>query len=204
MEKLGYIYSSQAVNNPRGFIGVVKAYKDADPSKPLLIVGLENAKKNKGYKNILDKRLDEKTWWTFKKTEKRTDYERDIESFYKETLARAVASVKYYYINIFSLSVTKLKALHKIFFSPEKKYIYLSNDLLYILFKGNMVMGVSLSILKYCGINPKKVLHHLRQNKQNVIYTDSSSFVIDMLRDIKNNKYVIPYLMSKEESRDDP
>lgn len=203
MEKLGYIYSNQRVNNPREFIGVVNAYKDADPSKPLLIVGLDNAKKHKGFKTILDKQLGENTWWTFKKTEKRTDYERDIESFYKETLARAVASVKYYYVNIFRLGFKKIKAVYDIFFSEKKKYIYLSNDLLYILFKDNIVIGVSLNILQYCHISTKKVLHRLLANKNNVVYTDSSPFVISLRNDIKH-KYTIPFLMSKEKINNDP
>ena len=80
MNKLGYIISDRKISDLRDFVGNVKDISQADSTKPLLYIGYKNAKKVKGYKNILEKKIDDKTFWTFKKTESRSDYEIDLEN----------------------------------------------------------------------------------------------------------------------------
>lgn len=195
MKKLGYIVSDKKINNIKDFVGVVDDISLADPTKPVLLVGIENAKKNIDNFSILDKKVNDKLFWTFKKTEKRVDFENDLNYFYNYIIYNITSNIKYYYINILKLKYNKIKKLYNILFSGEKKYIYISNNMLYILYNGS-VLGISISILEYIKIDIKKFFKKLYSNENNIICTNASNCVKSIKAEIGNKKYVIPYFMS--------
>ena len=82
MSCLGYIVSDNKIKNLKGFVEQVNDVSLADLTKPTLFVGIENAKKNIKDFSILEKKYGENIFWTFKKTEKRVDFEEDINHFY--------------------------------------------------------------------------------------------------------------------------
>ena len=197
MKKLGYIVSKRKIKNVVDFVGVVNSVEDVeDPTKPFIIVGLEEAKEIAPNFSILNKKLDEDVFWTFCKTERRTDHERDLENFYRYVLDKALNNIKYYYINILNLKYNKVKNLLNIINSKEKKYIYTSNDMIYIYYNENIILGISIKILKYINIDIKKVFRILYKNKNNIIYNTDSFLTQEMKRVITNKKYVTPYFIS--------
>ena len=59
-----------------------KSINDIDSTKPTLIIGWEEVKSIYGKDiSILEKQINEKVFWTFDKTERRNDYEKDIFTF---------------------------------------------------------------------------------------------------------------------------
>lgn len=195
MEILGYIVSSGKINESVGFVEVVKSYDEIkDPTKPILIIGLNEAKKFTDGFSILNKKIDENIFWTFSKYEKRNDYEKDILSFYEYLLKSNIESINYHYFNIINAKYSSIKKIINFVKKSEDKYIYISNDMLYI-YMNNYVIGISLAISSYCGVNKTKILSKLHSNKSNIIsYNDF--FVDNKLKKIINNKkYVIPYFM---------
>lgn len=196
MKKLGYIVSKRKINNAVDFVGVVDdVSKVEDPTKPFIIIGLEEAKKISPNFSILNKMLDINVFWTFGKTERRVDYERDLDKFYDYVLNKSIENIKYYYINILTIKYNKIKKLLNIINSKEKKYIYTSNDMIYIYYNNN-ILGISLRILKYININIKKIYKILYSNKNNIIYNNDSFLTSKMRKVINNKKYVIPYFIS--------
>lgn len=197
MKKLGYIVSKRKINNLVDFVGVVDdVSKIEDPTKPFIIVGLEEAKKVSPNFSILNKRLDIDVFWTFGKTERRVEYERDLDKFYDYVLNKSIDNIKYYYINILTIKYSKIKNLLNIINSEEKKYIYTSNDMIYIYNNKNYILGISIKILKYININIKKIYKILYNNKNNIIYNNDSFLNSKMKKVINNKKYVIPYFIS--------
>lgn len=195
MKKLGYIVSDKSISNIKDFVGVVNDISLADPTKPVLIVGIKNAKKYIDNFSILNKKVNDNLFWTFKKTEKRVDFENDINYFYNYIIYNITSNIKYYYINILNLKYNKIKKLYNILFSGEKKYIYISNNMLYILYNGS-VLGISISILEYIKVDTKKFFRKLYSNENNIICTNASECVKSIKAEIGNKKYVIPYFMS--------
>lgn len=195
MKKLGYIVSDRKINDAKDFVEVVNDISLVDSTKPVLLVGIENAKKNIKNFSILEKKVNDNLFWTFKKIEKRVDFENDINYFYKYIIYNITSNIKYYYINILNLKYNKIKKLYNILFSSEKKYIYISNNMLYVLYNGS-VLGISISILEYINIDIKKFFRKLYSNKENIICTNASECVKSIKSEIGNKKYVIPYFMS--------
>ena len=196
MSSLGYIVSDTKIKNLKGFVEQVNDVSLADLTKPTLFVGIENAKKNIKNFSILDKKYGDNIYWTFKKTEKRVEFEDDIEKFYNNIIYNISCNIKYYYINIYNLRYNKIKKLYNILFSDKGKYIYISNEMIYLLYKDNIILGISLNLLEYIKIKKEKILSKLYSNKNNIICTDVSKCVKAIRNEIGNNKYVVPYFMS--------
>ena len=199
MKKLGTIISKRAIKDVVGFVEVVKDIESvSDPTKPILIIGMEEAKKQGKDFSILNRKLDQNTFWTFGKTERRTDHERDIQKFYEYVLNKSIFNIKYYYINIFKLRYNKIKNLINLLLNDNKKFIYINNNIIYIYYN-NYILGLSLTMTEYMGINREKIIRKIRSNKNNVVYFHSS-FLDGKMKEIGNKKnYILPYFMSLQE-----
>jgi len=195
MNVLGYIVSDKKIRNLDSVVKQVNSLELADKGKPTLLVGWENAKKHSGYTSILNKKLDENLYWTFSKTESRYDFEKDIYNFYNIIYNNILNNIKYIYINIFKIKYNKLKKiLYYILYSDKDKNIYINNNMIYIPFEDS-VIGVSLNVLEYCGIKSSKVIEKIKSNPRNRIYYDDDRVVFKFLGRLRNNKYIIPYLI---------
>ena len=195
MNKLGYIVTDRKISNVKEFVGVVNDISLADPTKPILIVGIDLAKKYIDKFSILDKKVNDNLFWTFKKTENRVDFENDLNYFYNYIIYNIYKNINYYYINILKLKYNKIKKLYNILFSTNKKYIYISNNIIYLLYNKN-ILGISITILEYLKIDMKKFFRKLYSNENNVICTNASDCVKSIKSEIGNNKYAIPYIIS--------
>lgn len=197
MKKIGYIYSEKKINNIPKYIGVVNELSLIDdPNMPLLIVGYYKAKERiEDFKScILTRKVNEKLFWTFSKTEKREVYEKDLEEFIRHCFNLLIGDLKYFYVNPFKLTYTKTKKILNILNYSEQKYIYISNDMLYLYHNSN-VFGFSLKILEYCGISKEKILNRLKNNKSFTIKYENM-VEHDIRQIISNKKYVMAYLVS--------
>ena len=190
---LGYIVTDRKLKNIDGFVEQVDDISLTDPTKPILIIGWKNAKKDPRYSSILDKQLDENTFWTFSKTESRADFEEDLKVFYNYIYNNILNNIIYNNINIFKLKYNKIKKLLNII---KNKNIYLSNNILYIPHEGG-ILGLSLSILEYCHIPREKVLDRIKKLNANII-EDSGKFIFKLSKQLGNKKYAIPYFIEEK------
>ena len=193
MKKLGYIVVGKKLTNIEGFVEQVHSIEEADSTKPILIVGWENAKQFEGY-NILDRKLSDGVFWTFSRSENRSEFEKDLKKFYEYIINNIIKYINYYYINIYKLKYNKIKELYNIFISKERKYIYINNDMMYTVHNGN-VLGISFPMLEYCGISREKVLEKKKKNRSDGIIYDNSKDVIKLGGFLGNKKYAIPYFI---------
>lgn len=200
MEKIGYIVSKKKIKHVSEFIGVVDDIALADSNKPILIVGLEEARRNTDNFCILEKKLRENVFWTFEKHERRADFEKDISIFNKYIILNILNNINYIYINILLYKYNNIKTIiNLLLYSDIKKYIYITNEMIYFYYNNNKIYGISLKILRYAKINIPKLLNKLSRNKSNIIYNDGYYLATKLKKDIgDNNKYIIPYFMSIE------
>lgn len=199
MKALGSIVSKRKIKDVVGFVEVVNDIKEVSgQTNPILVVGLNEAKKIASNFSILDKKIDDNVFWTFGKTEKRDDYEKDIKKFYEYVLNKVVTEVKYYYVNLLTINFSKAKALLNIIYNDTIKYIYINNNIIYIYYN-NYILGISLDIAEYIGIKRDKIISRIISNKCNKITYTDSFLDINMRKVINNKKYVVPYFMSIQE-----
>lgn len=194
---LGYIISKTKIKNNFQFVEVVDDISKVENDKPYLIVGLSEAKKIASDKfSILHKELGNGNYWTFGRTEKRDEFEKDVIKFYNNILNYNINNIKYKYINILNINYNILKRLLKLCYYSKYKYIYIWNDMIYVLCKENNVIGISLSMLEYCGYKKEKILDRIKSNKYNIICDTDECISYKIKQRIKNKDYVVPYIMS--------
>ena len=196
MSTLGYIVTKNKITNIFPFIQIVSSYRlIEDKSKPILIIGLEEAKKNASSFSILEKQISENLFWTFGKREKRTDYEKDIEKFQEYVLKRAFQNIKYYYLNILTVKYDKIKKLLDIIHNSDIKTFYVDRKMIYMFYR-DYVLGLSVDILEYLGIKRKKVLDLIRTNENNKIFYNDFQFTYKIKKIIDTKKYITPFFLS--------
>lgn len=196
MNTLGYIITKNKLSNIFPFIKIVSSYRSIDDkSKPILIIGLEEAKKHASSFSILEKQIGENMFWTFGKREKRTDYEKDIEKFQEFVLKRALNEVKYFYFNILTTKYEKIKKLIKIVRNSDVKTFYIDKKMIYM-FYNNYILGLSIDIIEYLGVKKRKVLDIIRKNENNRIFYNDFQFNYKIKKIIETKKYITPYFLS--------
>ena len=91
-------------------IDVTSDIASIDPSIPTLIVGKQLAVEMFGADKVkvLNKNIDKNISWTFLKTERRSDFEKDISNFKNDVMRRITKSVKYYYVDVITSSAYKM------------------------------------------------------------------------------------------------
>lgn len=196
MQTLGYIVSKRKIRNVVGFVKVVDSIESIDDkTKPTLVIGLEEAKKTTDNFSILEKKINDNLYWTFAKTERRTDYDRDLELFCGEVLKRSIDNIKYVYVNILNLGYQRLKKLILFLQSNVDKHIYICNDMVYV-YSGQKVFGVSLRLLRYNKIVSNKVIKWLYKQNKNKLYFNDKCLSFKLRQVISNKKYATPYFLS--------
>ena len=195
MGALGYIVSDRKLKEAKGFVKVVSDIKLADLAKPTLLVGQKLGREHSDNFSLLDRKINDNLYWTFGRTENRYLYEKDIEKFQRKVITDIKERVRYYYVNPFKLPYSKAKKIVNLLFSPDKKYIYISRKMLYVLY-GEDVIGISLLMLEYIGINVKKLLSRLYSNKDNSICTSTGKCELDVRSELPDCDYVVPYFMA--------
>lgn len=196
MQILGYIVSKRKINNTVGFVEVVNSIKAIeDSTKPVLVIGLNEAKKLTENFSILEKKINDNLYWTFGKTERRVDYDRDLEWFYGEVLRRSIDAIDYRYVNVIEFRYQRLKKLLLFLQSEVDKHIYICNDMVYV-FYDKKVLGISLRLLRYNKIVSNKVIKLLYRQKKNKLYYNDKCLSLKLRQIISNKKYVTPYFLS--------
>lgn len=174
-----------------------KNINDIDSTKPTLIIGWEEVKSIYGKDiSILEKQINEKVFWTFDKTERRNDYEKDINAFYYFIIKDLIKNVKYSFINVITAQYSLIKRFLNFVKGNKTKYIYIDNNRFVFIYCDGVVCGISLDDLRYMDINVNKCLNILKSNSNNHIVENDSFLSIKLKRIIGDDKMIIPYLYS--------
>ena len=189
---LGYLISNNNISNKRKYIAVVGESEEIKDDLPRLYIGYKNAKKHIPNFNILIKKYPNNVFWTFYETEKREDFEVDIEKFNSFIIDNICKRIPYRYCNILLLSLNELKHIISVLSSRKKKYLYLENNMIYFQ-DNNEVKGISLVIAEYMGYEPNKIIEKIKRNKYNFLLTEEDKFVMKIKREVDCERYLIPF-----------
>lgn len=163
--------------------------------EPSLIIGWEKVKSIYPNVDILNKKINENTFWTFSKRERRNDYESDLDKFFDFTLDRIKKHINYKYFNIVLSSFRKKVNFIKLIDNDNKKLIYIENDFCYIYYR-NMIIGFNIDDLVIFGINKDKIIERLFKNKKNIRVLNDLFIPKFIKKRIINDRMLVPYLAS--------
>lgn len=167
-----------------------KSMEDIDIKLPTLIIGFENAKKYIENFDILKKSYPEQNiWWTFLKTEKRVDYDKDIKYFNDVIIKKIIENIKYQLCDIATMNKDDKMNLWNFLLSDRNKLIY--NDFNKFLFiydnEKNTVFGLSLTTCRFCGVDTKNLCDKIFKNPFNKEIIDFNTIPTIVKKNVQNN-----------------
>ena len=129
MKKIGNIIVSSPNSKVDDCYNKFLSLSNVDNNLPTMIIGLKNAKQNIENFSIFKKEYrNNMLWWTFSKTEKRSDYDKDMQNFYEVCINNIINNIKYYNININELTYGKIKKVIEYIINNNKKIYYIDNN----------------------------------------------------------------------------
>lgn len=199
MKTIGNIVTDNKRNINKDLLLTYDCIDNVNNNNPTLIIGFENAKKNIENFDILKKSYivnGKKIFWTFKKNERKYDYDTDLNNFYKICFDNLICNIPYNYINIINLKLSSLKRLISYFNNDNDKYVYLHNGRFMFIYDSvlKQIIGISLSLAEYIGINPQKIKQKIFINKKNHCTYKSTYENFDIKMIINENPHLIPYI----------
>jgi len=186
MRKIGNIITTSKMPDYTRLFKVVDDIDDADRSIPTIIIGVQNAREELDDRfNVLDKCYDGgMLWWTYRKNERRVDFEDDMSAFVKFCVEKVAKSIEYVYVDLPNIGVNGVKRFIRYIDNGDMKLCHVTNgDSFMFIYdeKKSMTFGLSLSLCEYVGVKAEKVIDRVRRNKNNVII-DNFSKVNNLVR----------------------
>lgn len=195
MNKIGNIVCSPQTKVSELF-NKVKSCEEIDNNLPTMVIGMDNAKNCIQDFSVLNKIYNNGDFrWTFKKTERRIDYESDIVQFTDYCYKYIIKDIKYRYIDLIHYDLNRIKKFIMYLKNNNKKYCYQSfnGEFMFIFDKKyNMVYGLSLSLCEYMCINKSNVINKIFQNTSNIEIKKLTFFNDNIKHLVMNNQHYIP------------
>ena len=182
MKKIGNVIVSSPNYKVEDCYNKFLSLSNVDNDLPTMIIGLENAKKYiEGFSIFKKEYWNNMLWWTFSKTEKRSDYDKDIQKFYEICINNIINNIKYYNININELTYGKIKKVIEYIINNNKKIYYIDNNKTRLdEFKLQQYNFTNYKIDEYLGIS------HLTQHLLD-ISVDKNVYIIQLVSDYFKN-----------------
>lgn len=185
---LGYIITNTRLKMAVDYIKIVNNIKEVIPSKPCLIIGLNKAKELITNFNILQKKYGDNLFWTFKKTEKRIEYEKDINSFNIFLIQKAIKEVPYSYVPIFKFKYSNIKNLLNILHNNVVTF-YIT-DKTYFMYYNKKIYGFSKNDLDYISIKKEHIMNIIKRHS--IIFENDIPYQQRIF--FKKNPYILAYV----------
>ena len=197
MKYIGNILTTAKLENV-DYYNVVNKKEDLIDGIPTLIIGWSSVKSLYNDVDITDWKINNNTYWTFGKRERREKMELDIPKFKKLACDNISKKIRYKFFNVLTETKDKKERLYKSFSDKDVKTIYVNGDMIYVLYNDKKtVIGISLRDIDYIGGNREKILSTVKKNDNIKIIDDSNGITRKLKYLFKNNLYIIPYVLSE-------
>lgn len=174
----------------------INSIDDAIPGVPTLIIGWDKVKKRYPDYDVINRKISDNLYWTFKKVEKRDLHEEDLYFFIKNTYLELVKDIKYVFVDPIQLNKkTLIKVVRKIL--NENEFISFKNKKMIYIYFDKYIFGIDLNLLKFIGFDFQKIEDKIRK-KSKVFLCDDNIFIEYKVRlEMVDNKIkYLPYLYS--------
>lgn len=197
MKPIGIIFSEKIFKKVPPYIQVTDDMSLLDSDLPKLIIGLELSKRHIDNFSIIEKKANDNLYWTFKKTEKRNDYEKDLNNFYKEVIKNISSLTEYKYVNVIAIDKKRLFKIAKILNDVDKiKVFYFLENIFYVLYD-NVIYGFSSEIIDYIGINKNRLEKFIKSGRNIYIMNDYIQEFKGLDEYFKIDNHLKPYFFHK-------
>jgi hypothetical protein len=177
---------------------VVKSLDDTIQGLPTLIVGWDYIKKKYPDYDIINRKISNNLYWTFKKTERRELHEEDIYNFIENSYKNLILNLEYIFVDpILFNRKSIIKILRKIL-ENDGVIAYYHDKMIYI-YCDKYIFGIDLSLLEFIGLNIDKIIIKIKGISKVFLLKDNIFIEYkNRIENLGNQVKYIPYLYSLE------
>jgi len=191
--KLANIVSINNVKVSEEF-NVVKTMGEITHGLPTLIVGYELVDKLFPEFDITNISLGDDMYWTFKRTERRDQYEADLSWFICKAYQTHMKSVSYVFVDTIQYDSKKLWKIVRKIASLSHVITYINEEMVY-LYGDGIIFGIDLKLLDYMGLNTVKIKQKILDISN--VFLEGNKILIEyknIVEALDNKVRYIPYL----------
>jgi hypothetical protein len=188
------IVSNDSINIGPEF-NVVKSSSDiSDNNLPILYVGYELSQHNLPHieLNVLNKKVDNKTFWTFRRNEKRDVYSIDLENFIRFSYKNYMLNISYIDVDFIQYSNSKMDKVKKKLWSLNNVISYKSNNNVIYVYADNLIFGLDLNIAQYIGHSVQKIEEKII--KKSSTFLQGKEILIEYNNHLERLNYDVKYI----------
>lgn len=175
-------------------INVVESFDDIIEGLPTIVASYQWLKENYDEYDIDDKQLGDNLYWTFAKTERRDDFNKDIEDFITMVNKELIKKVNYIFIDPLQYQTNTITRIIKKIFSLPNKIGFKDDKMIYI-YGGELIFGIDPQLLDYIGIDSIRVENKIKSICD--VFLEGDEIFIeykDNLERLNHSVKYIPYL----------
>ena len=177
-------------------INVVKSMGDIIEGLPTLVTSYEWVTQNYDDYDIYNKKLSDKLYWTFAKTERRDIFSTDVDNFITIVNKELVSKIDYICIDPILMMFGTIKKIIKKIKSFNKIISFKYKDMIYI-YGGGFIFGIDLNLINYIGLDVNKAENKIK--KISDVFLENEEIFIEYknnMERLNNSVKYIPYLYS--------
>jgi hypothetical protein len=166
---------------------------------PTLLIGYKTICEIHGEDNInvLNRKINKTTFWTFKKNEKRQLYQTDLEDFIRYSYRKYVDRLNYVDVDVIQFSKAKLRKIIKKMFTMSDMISYESENSVIYCYANNLIFGIDLNNVEYVGFDVNKVREKIKERSK--VFLTGSEILLEYsnhLERLEDDIKLIPFLYS--------
>lgn len=161
---------------------------------PTLIVGWYNTKALYPNQDILNRKINNNTFWMFKKTENRNKYESELIDFIEFSYKELVKDIQYFFIDPLHISLNHIKKILKLFNENNNIISFKYKDMIY-LYVNKVIFGIDLRLMKFLTFNIDKLVNKIKN--KSTVFLDKTDIIIEYkgyIEKLNDEIKYIPYL----------
>lgn len=166
---------------------------------PTLIIGYELSCLffEKDLINVLNKKINKDTFWTFNRIVKRDVYSNDLENFIRYSYKKYLEKINYVDLDLIQNSNKKnIKIIRKIY-ELDNIITYKSINNVFYLYSNNIIFGIDLNLVEFVGINPEKAKNKIIEKSK--VFLEGEEILIEYnnhLERLNHDIKYVPFLFS--------
>ncbi len=163
---------------------------------PTLIIGRKLSKELLGEGiSIIHKNISNNLFWTFDKTERKSDFEIDFEQFKEYCFDNFGENIPYVFLDIlYGSKRVNLRIIKKIL-SLQSPIIYFTENGMVYIYGENIIFGIDLNVLEYFENKKDKIISRIKRIND-ITLVDRTIFnkCKDLIYKLKNKNRYVPYI----------
>jgi hypothetical protein len=188
--RIGNVITDEKVKLDKKF-NISNSLDDIIDNIPTLIIGLDNAKKLNTKLNYLERKIDDKTFWTFNKKEKRVLFEEDLFYFIEHSYNLFRKKINYKFVDMILSESKYINYIFDELSDSEKIISFINLDMVYV-FLGETVYGFDLRQVTFRGRNKNTFIDLIKSFSD--VFLDDEQILIEYKNELSMFNDEIKYV----------